>query len=103
MTARTAEPLPECMAPGCGMPTKRAVFLETGGLCTLCASTLDDTVRMLPPGQVVDIGRVRRQRLLSQSRPPVVDDAQTVFVERYTPPVPGQLDLPLELPPLLEP
>jgi len=94
VSIRIAEPLPECLAPGCGKPTKRAVYVETGGLCTDCALLLDQTVRMLPPGKLVDLGAVRRARLLSAGRPPAADGAETVFVERYVPPVPGQDDQP---------
>jgi hypothetical protein len=84
MTARTAQPLPECRAPGCEKPVKRDVWEANGGLCTPCADSIAQTVRMLParPG-VLSFGEARRRRLLQQA-PPL-----TAFVEGYTPPVPG--------------
>jgi recombinational DNA repair protein (RecF pathway) len=80
---RIADPLPECSL--CGTPTKRAKHERNGGLCSRCASGVADTVRMLPAGGVVDLDRERARRRASEA----LD--QTVFVERYRPPVPGQL------------
>lgn len=80
MTARTAEPLPECRM--CEIPTARAAWKANGELCTACANGVAATVRMLMPG--VPLSADRRAALLN---PP------TVFVEAYTPPVPGQLAL----------
>jgi hypothetical protein len=72
---RIARPLPECRL--CESPTRRSVWLENAGLCTECVDGIAATVRMV--------------RL-----PPAPDDFgdATVFVERYVPPVPGQLPLP---------
>lgn len=86
MTIKQASPLPECEM--CGTPTVRDKHTENGGLCSKCLRGIADTVRMLPVGGgVVDLSRERaRRRLLA---PPDV----TVFVERYTPPVPGQLTI----------
>jgi hypothetical protein len=70
-TLHMVPPLPECQL--CERPTARAAYDANGGLCTECNDGLAQTVRMLPV------------RL-----PPAPDD-RTVFVERYRPPVPGQL------------
>jgi hypothetical protein len=75
---RIARPLPEC--PMCETPVRRATFLENGGLCPTCRAMNDelgDTVQMtrLPPAP---------DQFLTDA---------TVNVERYTPPVPGQLAL----------
>jgi hypothetical protein len=87
--ARIARPLPECSL--CEAPVKRDVHEANGGLCNGCTSGIADTVRMLPAGRgLVDIDKLRRQRLLER-RPDLVDeDCQTVFVERFIPPVPGE-------------
>lgn len=93
MTARIAEPLPECDL--CEAPTKREVWEENGRLCTRCSKGIADTVRMLPAGGgVVDLERERARRRASDAlaRSDALDD-HTVFVERYVPPVPGQLEL----------
>jgi len=88
VTIRIAEPLPECAM--CENPMLRADHDLQGGLCSRCSRGIDATVRMLPPGKVADLGRARRQRLLlATDRPPMVDNP-TVFVERYTPPVPHE-------------
>jgi hypothetical protein len=85
-------PLPECEL--CGEATRRAAFEANGGLCSACARGLADTVRMLPvPAAVASLADARRRR---DDR--LEDDAQTVYVERYIPPVPGQLELPGEGP-----
>jgi hypothetical protein len=80
---KKAEPLPECRAPGCEKPVKRDVWEANGGLCTPCADSIAQTVRMLParPG-VLSFGEARRRKLLE--RP----SALTAFVEGYLPPVP---------------
>lgn len=79
MSILRAKPLPECRL--CEIPTARATWLANGGLCTACTEGIDATVRMvrLPPAP---------DELVSDS---------TVFVERYRPPVPGQLELEDEL------
>ncbi len=86
MTIRRAEPLPECEL--CEQPTLRAAWEENGHLCTRCVRGIADTVRMLPvpSADVAHLDDARRRRLdrLAQNE-------QTVFVERYLPPVPGQL------------
>lgn len=67
-----ARPLPECRL--CEIPTARATWLANGGLCTECTDGLAATVRMVG------------------LRPLPADSAdQTVIVEGYRPPVPGQL------------
>lgn len=66
---RVAEPLPECRL--CERPTLRAVWEANGELCTDCADTIADTVRMLPV----------------RTPPPDLD--VTAYVERFRPPVPG--------------
>lgn len=81
MTVRTADPLPECRM--CDLPTARAAWERNRELCTPCAAGVAATVRMLRPG--VPLSSDRRRALLE---PP-----QTVFVEAFTPDVPGQLDL----------
>lgn len=70
MTIRIGQPLPECA--GCHRPTKRATFDRTHGLCSDCAGELEQTARITPLHVVTD---------------------DTVYVERYLPPVPGQLAL----------
>lgn len=89
MIVRVADPLPECEL--CDRPTLRTAWEENGRLCTVCARGLADTVRMVPlrRADVVALDDVRRQRLQRETA-----DAETVFVERYLPPVPGQLELP---------
>jgi hypothetical protein len=91
MIARIAEPLPECQL--CERPTKRSVHDKNKGLCNACATGIEDTVRMLIPPGVVDLAdeRERRRRLVA-SRLTLTDE--TVYVETYRPPVPGQLELP---------
>lgn len=90
MTIHMAAPLPEC--PMCESPMLRDTAERNGGLCDSCTRGLDATVRMLPPGKVADLGRARRQRLLHAARPPMVEGPQTVYVERFTPPVPHDHD-----------
>lgn len=88
MSIRIAIPLPECAL--CERPTRRATLDANGGLCSACATGVADTVRMLPiRGAVSDLETARRLRDQRGD-----EDAQTVFVERYIPPVPGQLTLP---------
>lgn len=72
---KIARPLPECKL--CETPTRRDTWLARGGLCTDCTNLADQTVRMarLPPGP---------DKFLPDA---------TAYVETYTPPVPGQLDL----------
>jgi hypothetical protein len=77
------------------------VWEETGGMCTTCASELQDTVRLLPVG-MPDAAMTSAERRRALLERPAATPDQTVFVEMYRPPVPGQLEL-LELPPLLEP
>lgn len=74
---KIARPLPECRM--CETPTLRRVWLENSGLCSSCLEQLSATVRMprLPPA------------------PDQLGDA-TVYVETYTPPVPGQLSIDVE-------
>lgn len=72
---KIARPLPECRL--CEIPTARATWLRLGGLCPECdegISGIAATVRMarLPPA------------------PDQFGD-NTVIVEGYRPPVPGQL------------
>lgn len=83
-----AEPLPECSL--CEQPTRREAWEENGQLCTGCSSGIADTVRMLPVrgATVTDIADQRRRRVDRQEQ---LDE--TVFVERFLPPVPGQLEL----------
>lgn len=90
MTIKTAEPLPECSL--CEAPTARKAWEDNGGLCTRCAAGIADTVRMLLPTGVADIQDARARRRRLQATAQLQDDA-TVYVERYTPPVPGQLVL----------
>lgn len=92
MTIRLADPLPECEL--CGAATKRDAYERNGGLCSSCSAGIADTVRMLPVGGVVDLDRERARRRASEALLPAEDDALTVYVERYVPPVPGQLELP---------
>ena len=93
MTIQQSPPLPECEL--CEQPTHRQTWEENGHLCTRCSSGIADTVRMIPvrSASVVDIGELRRRRL---DRQETLD--QTTFVERYLPPVPGQLELPQDEP-----
>lgn len=86
-----ALPLPECEL--CQQPTHRQTWEENGHLCTRCSSGIAATVRMVPirGATVTDLGELRRRRL---DREEQLD--QTAFVERYRPPVPGQLELPAE-------
>lgn len=85
---RVAEPLPECEL--CGAPTKREAHERNGGLCSPCTTGIADTVRMLIPAGVTDLTseRERRRRLASAD---VALSDETVYVETYRPPVPGQL------------
>lgn len=78
---RIARPLPECRL--CEMPTARAVWLRLGGLCSSC----DDGI-----GGIAATVRMTR---LPPAPDQFVTDA-TVNVERYTPPVPAQLELTAE-------
>jgi hypothetical protein len=91
VTIRTADPLPECEL--CEAPTARDAHAANGGLCTPCRTGIADTVRMLPVRDVVDLAdeRTRRRRLEHLA---VDHDDATAYVERYRPPVPGQLELP---------
>lgn len=41
MTIRVARPLPECQGPACGLPVRRDVYLENGGLCSSCRLEAD--------------------------------------------------------------
>lgn len=66
---RVAAPLPECRL--CERPTLRATWEANGELCTECADTITDTVRMIPV----------------RTAPPAPD--VTAYVERYLPPVPA--------------
>lgn len=87
MTIRIARPLPECEL--CERPARRKVLKANAGLCNSCARGIADTVRMLPvPGPVADLADYRR-RLAERAQ-----DDDTAYVERYVPPVPGQLELP---------
>lgn len=83
----TAQPLPECSL--CELPVRRDVHERNKGLCEGCTDGIAQTVRMLPAGRgLVDIDKLRRQRLLER-RPDLDDEeCQTVFVEAYRPPVP---------------
>jgi hypothetical protein len=86
VSVRVANPLPECE--NCERPTLRATWDANDGLCTDCAEQLT-TVRMLPVGRAEpDAGRRRRLGLLRRDH-----EDPTVYVERYLPPVPGQLHL----------
>jgi hypothetical protein len=69
-----ARPLPECRL--CETPTHRESWLANGGLCSDCADGIAATVRMV-------------------GLRPLPDDGpdQTVMVEGYRPPVPGQLTI----------
>jgi hypothetical protein len=93
VTARTAEPLPECEL--CATPTRRDVHERNKGLCTGCTAGVADTVRMLPVRGVIDLGTERDRRRRLEHLAGDLDDA-TAYVERYRPPVPGQLELPAE-------
>jgi hypothetical protein len=88
-----AAPLPECRL--CEAPTRRDAWERNGQLCTECATGIADTVRMLPIGRatLLSLDEARRARLAAQGER--LDDA-TAYVERYRPPVPGQLELPEE-------
>ncbi len=88
MTVRTAEPLPECRL--CDRPTARTAWDRNGGLCTDCADGITATVRMLLPAGVTDLAGERDRRARLQGLAADQADA-TVYVERYLPPVPGQL------------
>jgi hypothetical protein len=90
VTIRQAAPLPECSL--CETPTARDVHERNGGLCTRCNQGIADTVRMVPVRGVVDLERERARRRASQALTPSDDDDDvTAYVERYVPPVPGQL------------
>lgn len=82
MSVRTADPLPECSL--CENPVLRAAWQANGGLCTRCSTRLAATVRMLP---VRDPEELERLRALRDARGRQLDE--TVFVERFLPPVPG--------------
>lgn len=73
MSVKISRPLPECRM--CATPTKRATWLEHGGLCSNCLEVLASTVRLtrLPPAP---------DQL-------TLEADVTAYVERYTPPVPG--------------
>lgn len=86
MTIRLADPLPECAL--CERPTQRAAHDANGGLCTPCATGIADTVRMLPVRDVADAAELRAMHTRRQ-----LEDDDTVIVEGYRPPVPGQLAL----------
>lgn len=75
MSIRKAKPLPECGM--CEIPTARATFLRLGGVCSSCNEEIAGVA-----------ATVRMARL-----PPAPDqfDDNTVIVEGYRPPVPGQL------------
>lgn len=88
---KIAEPLPECSL--CEAPTARAAHDANGGLCTPCRTGIADTVRMLPVRGVVDLDSERTRRRRLEHLADDQDDA-TAYVERYLPPVPGQLELP---------
>lgn len=87
---KIAEPLPECSL--CGTPTRRAAHESNGGLCTGCLTGISDTVRMLPVRDVVDLDSERNRRRRLEHLAGDLEDA-TAYVERYRPPVPGQLRL----------
>jgi hypothetical protein len=88
---RVADPLPECAL--CATPTKRDAHDRNGGLCSPCATGVADTVRMLPVrGGVVDLDSERDRRRRLEHLAGDHDDA-TAYVERWLPPVPGQLEL----------
>lgn len=80
---KIAQPLPECRL--CEVPTRRDSFERNGGLCTDCAHGIAETVRMLP---VRDVDHLEQQRALAAER--AEDDALTVQVDRWLPPVPGE-------------
>jgi hypothetical protein len=90
---KVAEPLPECGL--CSRPTRRVTHATHGGLCGQCATGVADTVRMLPVRDVAGPSSAERRRQALTRRSDVLDDC-TGFVERYVPPVPGQLALPIE-------
>lgn len=85
MIVRIADPLPECSL--CENPVLRLVHERNGGLCSRCAAGIAATVRMLP---IRDPEQLQRQRDLRAER----NLDETVFVERWLPPVPGQPPLP---------
>lgn len=91
MMRKIAEPLPECEL--CERPTHRATWEANGRLCTPCSTGIADTVRMVPVRGVVDLASERTRRRRLEHLAGDQDDA-TAYVERYTPPVPGQLELP---------
>jgi hypothetical protein len=90
VTIRTADPLPECSL--CGQPTKRTTHERYGGLCSACSRGIADTVRMVPVRGVIDLDRERARRRASEALTRDDDDL-TAYVERYVPPVPGQLTI----------
>lgn len=93
MTVHVSPPLPECRL--CEAPTLRAAWEANGELCTGCADGIGDTVRMLPVRGVVNLDNERNRRRRLEHLAVDLDDA-TAYVERYRPPVPGQLELPDE-------
>jgi hypothetical protein len=86
VTIRQALPLPECRL--CEQPTRRDVYDRNGELCTRCADGITDTVRMLPVRDVDTVADLQAARARRQE-----ENEQTAYVERYLPPVPGQLQL----------
>jgi hypothetical protein len=90
---RIADPLPECQL--CGAPTRRAVHERNAGLCSTCTDGIADTVRMLPVRDTpADAGRHAAEVLdLDAERDRRRPDDDTAYVERYLPPVPGQLTI----------
>lgn len=74
MMRKVADPLPECQL--CERPTRRATHERNRGLCNDCTHGIAETVRMLPV----------------RTAPHELSD-HTVNVERYRPPVPGQLPI----------
>jgi hypothetical protein len=80
---KIAQPLPECRL--CEVPTRRDSFDRNGGLCTDCAHGIAATVRMLPVRDTEDLERQQRMAAARHD-----EDALTVQVERWLPPVPGE-------------
>lgn len=89
MSRKVASPLPECDL--CEIPTARAVWEANNRLCSACAAGVAATVRMLRPG-AAELNDARRRALLTGRPAPVAGDP-TVFVEAFTPDVPGVLDV----------
>lgn len=55
MTARLAEPLPECVL--CERPTRRDVWTGSGGLCTACGDALRRAEALRPLYEAEEAGR----------------------------------------------